>query len=287
LTIDAIALGASGSKNPLRAPGRLSVLSPDECIAPVGLSGRQLLGKVPGVVPRSDEAEVADHFVGASPQPIEHARPRRDRRKARLHVLDHRTEDSVDVIEIGPTVREIASRGPLDGGDAEVEIDVRVDAEQEVLENQWSPALGRPERVGLRARRTRLGAPRPHRIKVAPGEGNVQPRHPGVVLKRASLDGRVDPRGDVPVEGRKVSEPTPLFGRLGNDVVELRKNLIDGLRRHRRATRRCDRSASLLGRTLTSRCVVLRESVRGLRGGVLPPRSRLDAPPSSSGLCPS
>jgi hypothetical protein len=41
---------------------------------------------------------------------------------------------------------------------------VRVDAEQEVLENQWSPALGRPERVGPHAADpSRCPAPSPHR----------------------------------------------------------------------------------------------------------------------------
>ena len=122
---------------------------------------------------------------------------------------------------------ELGGGGPLSGGDAKVEVDVRVYAEQEVLEDQWPPPLGGLEHSGLGSGRPRLRAPCLQRIEVALGEGNVQPQHPGIILKLAALDGRVDSRSDVPIEGHKVPESTPLFCRLRNNVVEFRKNLID------------------------------------------------------------
>lgn len=90
----------------------------------------------------------------------------------------------------GPgNVPGVLSRNHLDGGNAKVEVDVRVHPEEEVLENERTPALGGFERPRSRAGRPRLRVSLLQRIEAPLRKRNVQSLHPGVVLELPCLDG--------------------------------------------------------------------------------------------------
>ena len=217
----------SGSENGVGPLGGLPVFGSNQLSALVGVEGRQGAGNVPDVLTGPNEAEVTDYLVRRPTQAVEHSGPRRDPGNAGLHLLNHGPEDAVDPIKVGLQVGDLVSRNHLDGGNAEVEVDVRVHPEEEVLENERTPALSGFERPRSRAGRPRLRVSLLQRIEVPLRKRDVQSLHPGVVLELPSLDGRSHPCGDVPVEGSEVSVPTLTTARLGDNLVEPGENLID------------------------------------------------------------
>jgi hypothetical protein len=123
---------------------------------------RQRLGHVPGEVARRAEAEVGDLVVAlVADHPGDEADERRHLRQLGHHGVDQAAEQGVDAQEVAAQRRQLVARAGARCGDAEVEVDVGVHAQQQVLEDDRLRAL-RGGEGDLPAGAARLaGLPRP------------------------------------------------------------------------------------------------------------------------------
>ena len=195
-------------------------------------------GDRPGVGAGPPEAEVDQRLVVAGGDAVAPVEPRRHLTQRTLATVDEVGEDVVDGVEVGADGVDRAGTPDRGGGDAEVEVDVGVDAEEEVLEDHRPPARrrvqGRPPR-----RRQRLPPP-PRRlgVEVAGREEGGEALHALAVLEHAGLAAGPDRAGDGQVHrGEVAGAILPLLATL-DDPLHPADRLVEPLHLAQIARRR-------------------------------------------------
>src|SRR5687768_1286473 len=127
--------------------------------------------------------------------------------------------------------RQEPPRRHLLGGNAEVEIDVRVHAGEHVLHEDRSRKQGAIEghapAVGEKWELRRMKVP-VQRREVAAGENDVEPLHPRAVIEEVIADSVADGDRDPLVERREISEPRLVGDAPVDDVLNGIDDLVDG-----------------------------------------------------------
>ena len=185
---------------------------------PLGAGQRgQPHGHRPRLAAGGAQAEADDRLVAATADPVDEAEPRRHLAQRGLAAVDQLAEDVVDGVEVGPHRLQRTLDPHLRRRHPEVEVDVGVDAEQQVLEDDRPPAPGRlegdPPAVGHRP----SGPPGVERLVVAAGESGDEPLHPRRVREPAHVGALANGVGDGEVHRREVADPVAVRRTAGDE----------------------------------------------------------------------
>jgi hypothetical protein len=150
----------------------------------------------------------------------------------RANPIYHVAENVVNAVEIGFESRQFVSRSDRLGGDAQIEIYVRVDPNQELLQNGRRRRAGRLKGCNPALARNLAGAKTLERPSVAIGKRDVELFHPRAVFKETRGDSFLNFDCDVSIKRGEVSEPASILTRAQDYLVEFNEDFINGLRRH-------------------------------------------------------
>ena len=113
---------------------------------------------------------------------------RRDQADLPLHGAHERGKHSIDLIEIGMDSGKLVAGRNGWGGNAQVQIDVRIHGDQELLQNERRAITGRFERDSPTASGLPSRLDLRQGVKIAIGEHDIEPLHQRTVLKSAGGD---------------------------------------------------------------------------------------------------
>jgi len=135
----------------------------------------------------------------------------------------------IDPVEVGLQARKPVARSRLRCGNAEIEIDVRVDANQQLLHHDWIPARRGVKRHLPAQRRLLPSAELFKRLEITIGEVHVQPFHARAILEPSAGDAVFHGARHAAIQRGEVAQPALLFPRPVNDSVKSADYLIDCL----------------------------------------------------------
>ena len=172
-------------------------------------------------------AEINDGIIGGWVDPIEELDRGRHLIDLIDHLIDQAREDRVDLVEVVSQRRQLVPGADRRGGDAEVEIDMRVHAHEQLLEDQRPPAHGRVEGHAPAPTRRPAEAELRQRRQVTICEGDIEPLHARPVVEAARRDAFLHPDRHPTIERREVSQAAPVPDVTGDEGVEGRDDLVD------------------------------------------------------------
>ncbi len=146
----------------------------------LGRQIRKLFGKFPCCGARFFEAEIKNHFIRSAGDPVKQTQPWRYGLDLLLDFAEQLGQKRIDFAKISFQLPQLRARTDLSGG-TEIEVDVRVDAQKQMLQDQKPPAR-RGFKSSLPALVRRFSrAKMPQRFEIAIGKNDIQPLHANAI----------------------------------------------------------------------------------------------------------
>lgn len=116
----------------------------------IGVEWCELSCHIPCLPAGKVNAEIDDRLIGSSGDPIQEPEHGPDFCQFLFDRIDKRSQDLVDPVEIFIEAFNGVSGSSLSSGDSEIQIDMGIDAEQQVLNDNCRPIVRRIERYSPR-----------------------------------------------------------------------------------------------------------------------------------------